>query len=88
MPAADGTGKTRPAADGRPVIGNDAPGVSPERQVLMMASDQPVKIVIVDENPIRTAILEEGLRDADMGRVVDHTVLKERHSEWRKSAGR
>jgi response regulator NasT len=29
-----------------------------------MAPDSPVKIVIVDESPIRAAILEEGLRDA------------------------
>ena len=29
-----------------------------------MAPDSPVKIVIVDESPIRAAILEDGLRDA------------------------
>jgi response regulator NasT len=29
-----------------------------------MATDQPPKIVIVDESPIRAAILEEGLREA------------------------
>ena len=29
-----------------------------------MAPDSPVKIVIVDESPIRAAILKEGMRDA------------------------
>jgi two-component system, response regulator / RNA-binding antiterminator len=34
-----------------------------------MAPDSPVKIVIVDESPIRAAILEEGLRDAGYSTV-------------------
>ena len=34
-----------------------------------MASDSPVKIVIVDESPIRAAILEEGLREAGYSAV-------------------
>src|SRR5262245_56013147 len=32
--------------------------------------DQSLKIVIVDENPIRAAILEDGLRDAGHAHVV------------------
>src|ERR1041385_2158973 len=32
--------------------------------------DQSLKIVIVDENPIRAAILQDGLRDAGHGHVV------------------
>jgi response regulator NasT len=34
-----------------------------------MAPDQPVKIVIVDESPIRAAILEAGLHEAGYGTV-------------------
>src|SRR5881275_3763113 len=35
-----------------------------------MAADQPPKIVIVDESPVRAAILEEGLREAGFTGVV------------------
>ena len=35
-----------------------------------MTTDQSPKIVIVDESPIRAAILEEGLREAGFGGVV------------------
>jgi response regulator NasT len=42
-----------------------------------MSAEQSPKIVIVDENPIRAAILEEGLRDAGFT-VVDH--IREMHN--------
>ncbi|WP_158670799.1 ANTAR domain-containing response regulator [Bradyrhizobium guangdongense] len=35
-----------------------------------MSAEQPPKIVIVDESPIRAAILEEGLREAGFTQVV------------------
>jgi response regulator NasT len=42
-----------------------------------MAADQPPKIVIVDESPIRAAILEEGLREAGFTGV---THISEMHN--------
>ncbi|MBY0382347.1 MAG: ANTAR domain-containing protein [Xanthobacteraceae bacterium] len=42
-----------------------------------MVADSSFKIVIVDENPIRAAILEEGLRDAGFS-AVEH--LREMHN--------
>ncbi len=35
-----------------------------------MSAEQSPKIVIVDESPIRAAILEEGLREAGFAQVV------------------
>jgi two-component system, response regulator / RNA-binding antiterminator len=47
-----------------------------------MAHD--LKIAIVDENPVRAAILEEGLRDAglcNVARIAEHTSLLARLTE-------
>ncbi|HSI39921.1 MAG TPA: ANTAR domain-containing protein [Xanthobacteraceae bacterium] len=42
-----------------------------------MTADQTLKIVIVDENPLRTAVLEDGLREAG---YTDVLRLPERHN--------
>lgn len=44
-------------------------------------SDRPLKIVVIDESPVRSAILEEGLREAGHAlvmRIADHANLLER----------
>lgn len=44
----------------------------------MPASERPLKIVVIDESPVRSAILEEGLRDAghvQITRISDHANL-------------
>src|SRR6201993_4469940 len=41
-----------------------------------MSADQPPKIVIVDESPIRAAILQEGLREAGFTGVVNISEMQ------------
>lgn len=65
-------------------IGGDAvPPARPELKNRFRLQSSPVKIVIVDESPIRAAILEEGLRDAGFTEVHHiaerHNLLKRMH---------